>query len=67
MRGLANIVKKSQDIICEDWSTWLPIYYDFDTKTVSAKQTANNCYVTKLINPCTKEDVIEAIERWKRL
>ena len=67
MKGLANVVKKTQNIVCEDWSTWLSIYFDFDTQTVSTKQTDNNCYVTKLINPCTKDDIIEAIERWKRL
>ena len=67
MRGLKAIVNKSQAIKQADRATWIKIYYDFETKAVSTKQTDNNCFVTTLINPNTEENIIEAIERWKRL
>lgn len=67
MRGLSAVVKKSQSIDQHNWSSWVKIYYDFETDTVSTKQTDNNFFVTSLCNPNTKEDIIEAIERWKRL
>ncbi len=67
MKGLKTVVKKSQHIEQTNWSSWLPIYYDFATDTVSIRPTNNNCYITKLIRPNTEEDIIEAIERWKRL
>lgn len=67
MKGLKAVAKKSQNIKQTDRSTWIKIYYDFASQTVSTKQTDNNCYVTQLINPNTEADIIEAIERWKRL
>ena len=67
MKGLKAIAKKSQNIKQGDRTTWIKIYYDFDTDTVSMKQTENNCFVTSLINPNTEEDIIEAVERWSRL
>ena len=67
MKGLKTIAKKSQSIQQTDRSNWIKIYYDFDTNTVSTRQTDNNCYVTQLINPNTEDDIKEAIERWKRL
>lgn len=67
MKGLKTIVKKSENIKSNDRSTWIKIYYDFESNTVSTKKTENNCFVTHLINPNTEADIIEAVERWKRL
>ena len=67
MKGLKAIAKKSQNIKQTDRTTWIKIYFDFATQTVSTKQTESNCYVTQLINPNSEEDIQEAIERWKRL
>ena len=67
MKGLKTIAKKSQNIIQHDRSTWIKLYYDFSTDSVSMKATKDNCLVTQLINPNTEEDIKEAIERWKRL
>jgi len=67
MKGLKSIARKSQSIKQQDRSTWIKIYYDFSTDTVSTKATANNCLVTQLINPNSEDDIKEAIERWKRL
>lgn len=67
MKGLKQIAKKSQKIKQSDRSTWIKIYYDFSTQTVSTRQTEDNLYVTQLINPNTEADILEAIERWKRL
>jgi hypothetical protein len=67
MKGLKTIARKSQNINQRDRSTWIKLYYDFSTDTVSMKATKNNCMVTQLINPNTEEDIKEAVERWKRL
>jgi hypothetical protein len=67
MKGLKTVVEKSQNIKQTDRSTWLKLYYDFKTKAVSTRHTTNNCFITQLINPNTEADIIEAIERWKRL
>jgi len=67
MKGLKTIARKSQDIKQSDRTTWIKIYYDFASDTVSTKQTDNNCFVTSLINPNTEADIEEAIERWKRM
>lgn len=67
MKGLKTIVKKSQNIINQDRTTWIKLYYDFSTDTVSTKQTKDNFYITQLINPNTEDDIVEVVERWKRL
>ena len=67
MKGIKEVVKKSQSINQADHSTWIKLYYDFSSNTVSMKETKGNCFVTNLINPNTEADIIEAIERWKRL
>ena len=67
MKGLKTIAKKSQNIVNRDRSTWIKLYYDFSTDTVTTKETSDNFFVTQLINPNSEEDIVEVIERWKRL
>lgn len=67
MKNLSIVVKKSQTILCEDWSTWLPLYYSVDKDAVYTTASDDRVLVTKLINPCSADNIIEAVERWKRL
>ena len=67
MKGLKTIAKKSQNIVNYDRATWIKIYYDFATDTVTTKQTNDNFFVTQLINPNSEADIKEVVERWKRL
>lgn len=67
MKGIDAIVKKSQSIICEDRSTWIDLYYNFESDTVYTKAGKDRFKVTSLINPNTPDDIIEAVERWKRM
>lgn len=67
MKGLKAVAKASQKITQRDKSTWLPIYYCIETDTVYAKPGEGRCYVTDMIRENTEEDIVEAVERWKRM
>lgn len=67
MKNVSNIVKKSQSILCEDRSTWIPLYYSFEKDSVYTTAADGRTLVTTLINPNTSKSIIEAVERWKRL
>ena len=67
MKNVSNVVKKSQSILCEDHSTWIPLYYSFEKDSVYTTSANDRFLVTTLINPNTSKDIIEAVERWKRL
>lgn len=64
MKGVSNIAKKSQNILCEDWSTWIPVYYSYKTNTVYTTEGPDRYFVTKIINPTTAEGIKKAVERW---
>ena len=67
MKNLASVAKKTQNVICEDWSTWLPLYYSFENDAVYTTEGEGRYLVTKLINPCSSAAVKAAVERWKRM
>lgn len=67
MKNVSNVVKKSQSILCDDRPTWLPLYYSFKTDSVYTTSANDRFLITTLINPNTSKDIIEAVERWKRL
>lgn len=67
MRNISNVVKKSKNIICKDRSTWIPLYYSFANDAVYTSEGDGRMLVTKLINPNEAADIIEAVERWKRM
>lgn len=67
MKNINNVVKKSQSIVCGNRSTWLPLYYSFEKDSVYTSAADGRFLVTTLINTNTSKDIIEAVERWKRL
>ena len=67
MKNLNRVAKASQKIEQEDRSTWLSLYYSFDTQSVYIKSGAGRHFVTFLIRPNAPEEIESAIERWLRL
>jgi hypothetical protein len=64
MRNLKKLVALSQEATPQHR---IPLYYSFDTNGVYTKPAPDRFYVTALINPNEEADIIEVIERWKRL
>lgn len=67
MKNLASVAKKTQNVICEYWSTWLPLYYSFERDAVYTSEGDGRYFVTKLPNPCSAADIKAVVERWKKL
>lgn len=67
MKNVNNVVKKSQNIINKDRSTWLPLYYSFEKDSVYTTAADGRFLVTNLINPNGFEDIIKVVEHWKRI
>lgn len=67
MKNVSTIVKKSQNIICKDRSTWIPLYYSFANDAVYSTAGEGRMLVTQLINPCDASGIKKAVERWKSL
>ena len=66
MKNIKAVVKKSQNIIQTDRSTWVRLYYSPTKDTVYTSEGEGRFHVTNLINPNTEEDIKEVVERWKR-
>lgn len=64
MRNITRLVKLSQNATPQHR---IPLYYSFETNGVYTKPANDRFYVTALINPNEEADIIEVIERWKRL
>ena len=64
MRNLKRLVKLSQ---AATPTNRIPLYYSFDTNGVYTTPANDRFYITALINPNEESDIIEVIERWKRL
>ena len=67
MKNLNRVAKASQKIEQEDRSTWLSLYYSFETQSVYTKSGAGRHFVTFLIRPNAPEEIESAVERWLRL
>ena len=67
MKNVASVVKKTQSILCEDRTTWLPLYYSLAGDAVYTEDGKGRYLVAWLINPNTSADIKKAVERWRRL
>lgn len=66
-KGLTRAAKASSRINQRDTSTWLPIYYCIENKTVFTKEGPDRYFVTKLIRENTEEEIEAAVDRWRAL
>ena len=67
VKGADKVAKASERIVQRDRSTWVSVYYDCESKTVMTeagyKRLKNKEWaweLTKLIRPCTAEEVESA-------
>ena len=67
MKNVKRIVELTNRINQKDKSTWVTLYYSFDTDSVYSKPREGAYRVCELINPHTEKDVIDTIDWWKKL
>ena len=67
MKNVNNVVKKTQNIINKNRSTWLPLYYSYKKDSVYTPPADGRFFVTTLINPNEADDIIEVVDRWKNM
>ena len=64
MRNIKKVADKSK-VVCPNMI--LPLYYSIKNDAVYFQPGNDRFFVTNLINPNEPKDIIEAVERWKRL
>ena len=67
MKGIKRIVDLTNKINQKDKSTWVTLYYSFDTDSVYSDPRPGAYRICELINPNTRKDIIDTVEWWKRL
>ena len=61
LKGIDTIARKSKKVDFHNKSTWLPLYINYDKDMVTSEKDDGNYYLTDIINPCTRDDVIDII------
>lgn len=60
--GIKDAVKKSKSI--HSVYSWLPIFINFDEEKIKTeKENSGDFELTKLIRPCTEDEIMETIIR----
>ena len=58
--GIKDVVKRSKSI--RGVGSWLPIYINYDEQRIKTeKESDDDYFLTQLIRPCTKDEVIETV------
>ena len=61
MKGLKALAKATQNILWNDKSTWIPLYYSIEEDKVYTKEREDRIFITNLINPQTERDIEETV------
>ena len=67
IKGINKVIQESKNIIQKDRSTWIELYYSFSENAVNTSGGKGFYKVTDLILPNNENDIIEVVERFKRL
>lgn len=57
MKGLKTVSKASQNILFNDPSTYIKLYYSVKEDKVYMKEGESRYFMTNLINPNTEKDI----------
>lgn len=59
-KGIMGVVRRSSKI--KDRSSWVHVYINFDEKRIKTeKETDDDFFLTNIIRPCKKTEVMEII------
>ena len=61
MKGLKALAQATQNILWNDKSTWIPLYYSIREDKVYTKEGENRFFITNLINPQTEKDIEKTV------
>lgn len=58
--GITDVARQSKKI--KSVSSWLPIYINYDEQRIKTeKESDRDYFLTELIRPCTKKEVMDTI------